>query len=200
MSANVERFDQVTSFPQRVYLDTNYLLHLKSYPSDPARHILKSSKDFYNKLVQHDVKLITSILTIEEAFHIILYRIGIAEDMSQFTDRNGKPFESISQFRKQKPKEFKKSYKKHFSKVYSFLQFLYSLGVEISYAKAYITPGMNSISKRITQYAYGLLKRYELEAMDAFHVAVSKCMGIDHIVTNDTGFKVIDNITLYIYK
>ncbi|MGB2696238.1 MAG: PIN domain-containing protein [Candidatus Zixiibacteriota bacterium] len=200
MPAVVQPFDGVTSFPQRAYLDTSYLLHLRSFPAEPDRAIYKSSKTFFDNMVRNDVDMCTSILAIQECFYIIIYKTGISEDMRHFKTADGKPFQNIPDFKKQIPKEFKKSFRKHFPKTFLFLQFLHNLGVKILYPKEYITPGMSSKSKRITHYAYGLLNRYELEPMDAFHISVAKCMGMDYIVSNDRGFKQVDNITLFIYK
>lgn len=200
MGATIQPFSKATSFPQKVYLDTSYILHLKSYPKNQNHPMYRACKTFYDKMLKNSVQMTTSILTIQEAFYIILYKDGIMLDMQQFKDSNGIPYKKVGLFKKNKPQEFKTSFRSHFPKLFKFLEFVHNLDVEISYPREYITLGMTSISKRITDYAHGLLKRYELDPMDAFHIAIAKCMGIDHIVSNDTGFKVIDNITLYIYK
>lgn len=200
MGATIQRFNRVSSFPQKVYVDTSYLLYLKSYPSNQSIPIFKSCKTFHDSLLKNRVEMVTSVLAVQEAFYVILYKDGIFLDMKQFKDKNGNPYQKIGAFRRQKPQEFKKSYRKHCPKLFKFVEFLYNLGVKILYPRQYITPGMTDISKRITDYAYGLLNRYELDPMDAFHVAVAKCMGIDYIVSNDSGFKQVDNITLFIYK
>jgi len=206
MPAQVQRFDKVISFPPRAYIDTNYLLYLKLYPTEPARPLYKSCWSFYEKMRANNVAMYTSILSLEEAIYIILYKDGVRRDMKKFRDQNRNPFSQHSAFMQQLPKAFTKSYKKHFSNVLHFVQFFYSLGIRLAFPKSYIVPTMAEEptiaekSKRVTNYAVGLLKKYELDPMDAFHIAIAKCLGIDYIVSTDKGLKVINEIKLFCYN
>ncbi len=200
MPAQVQRFDQVISFPPRAYIDTNYLLYLKLYPTEPARPLYKSCWSFYEKMRSNNVAMYTSILSLQEAIYIILYKDGICRDMKNFRDKNGNPFSQHSTFRKQIPHEFIKLYKNYFPRVINFMQFFYNLNIKLAFPKSYIVPGMVDRSNRVASYAIGLLKKYELDPMDAFHVAIAKCLGIDHIVSTDKGLKVINEINLFCYN
>ncbi|MCK4428467.1 MAG: type II toxin-antitoxin system VapC family toxin [candidate division Zixibacteria bacterium] len=200
MPAQVQRFDKVISFPPKAYIDTNYLLYLKLYPTEPARPLYKSCKSFYEKMRANNVVMYTSILSLQEAIYIILYKSGVCQDMKTFQGRNGNPFSKPSDFRKQLPREFIKSYKKHFPGVIDFMQFFYNLHIRLAFPKSYIISTIADKSKRVTNYALGLLKKYELDPMDAFHVAIAKCLGIDHIVSTDKGLKVINEIKLFCYN
>jgi predicted nucleic acid-binding protein len=201
MPAQVELFDKVLSFPPKTYIDTNYLLHLKSYLMYPTDSRFQSCKNFYDKMVANNVGMYTSILSLQEAIHVILYKSGVYQDMKNFQDRSGNPFSKLSDFRKQLPREFIESYKKHFPNVVDFMQFFYNLNIKLAFPKSHVIPPMADKSTRVAGYAVGLLKRYyELDPMDAFHVAIAKCLGIDHIVSTDKGLKVIDEINLFCYN
>jgi predicted nucleic acid-binding protein len=201
MPAQVERFDNVTSFPPKTYIDTSYLLYLKSYLIYPTDSSFQSCKNFYDKMVANNVDMYTSILSLQEAIYVILYKGGVYQDMKNFQDRSGNPFSKPSDFRKQLPQEFIKSYKKHYPNVINFLQFFYNLDIKLAFPKSYLIPGLVDRSKRVVNYAVGLLKKYyELDPMDAFHVAIAKCLGIDDIVSTDKGLKVINEITLFCYN
>lgn len=206
MPAQVHQFDHVTSFPPKTYIDTSYLLYLKSYLIDPRHPMYQSCKNFYDKMVANNVDMYTSILSLQEAIYIILYKDGICRDMKNFRDKNGNPFSQHSTFRKQIPHEFIKSYKNYLPRGVNFMQFFYNLNIKLAFPKSYLVGviaenrAIADGSKRVKDYAIGLLKKYELDPMDAFHVAIAKCLGIDHIVSTDKGLKVIDEIKLFCYN
>jgi predicted nucleic acid-binding protein len=206
MPAQVHQFDRVTSFPPKAYIDTNYLIYLKLYPTEPARPLYKSCKSFYERMRANNVAMYTSVLSLEEAIYIILYKDGVCRDMKKFRDQDGNPFSQHSAFRQQFPQAFTNSYKKYLSNVLHFVQFFYNLGIRLAFPKSHIIPTMagkftvEDKSESVTEYALWLLKKYELDSMDAFHVAIAKCLGIDHIVSTDKGLKVINEIKLYCYN
>lgn len=206
MPAHVEWFDKVISFPPRAYIDTSYLLYLKSYLTHRTDIRYQSCKNFYDKMIAHNVSMYTSVLSLEEAIYIILYKRGVCKDMKNFQDRNGNPFSKVSDFRKERRREFIQSYKKHLAGVIDFMQFFYNLGIRLAFPKSYIIPTssgkftVKDKSGSVANYAFGLIKKYELDPMDAFHVAIAKCLGIDHIVSTDKGLKVINEIKLFCYN
>jgi hypothetical protein len=151
-------------------------------------------------MAANNVVMYTSILSLQESIYIILYKRGIYEDMKSFQDRSGNPLSKPSDFKKNHPQEFIKSYKKRFSSVIDFMQFFYNLDIKLAFPRSYIVPGIVDRSKRVASYAFALLNKYELDPMDAFHVAIAKCLGIDHIVSTDKGLKVINEIKLFCYN
>jgi predicted nucleic acid-binding protein len=198
--AQVVNFRKVSRFPAIVYLDTNYLLYLQSFVVRPKDPRYRACKQFYDRMVGNGVSMLTSILAIEEAIYIILYRDRLPKELPTVKRKDGKPYSTLDELRTAEPSKFKSLLQKNFPFVDNFVRFVRTLGVKIDYPPEYTSAGL-SMSEDITAYAISIMKKYQgVQPMDAFHIAISEFLGIDHIVTHDKGFREVDGITVLTYR
>ncbi len=181
--------------PQRCYLDTNYVLLLLSFSHSPGHPKSIKCKQFYDKCVQNNSTLITSLLTYEECIFKLFYKDKLIPKCIEYWQARGNPMNKFYL------KKFIKRYKSQYDRIYSdylhipvgFHRHLGALGIKMKTPR-FISPGID-ISTRLAKYALAIIKKFNtLEPMDCMHIATARCLNIDTIITSDKSFKLVSHI------
>jgi predicted nucleic acid-binding protein len=197
MPANVELFRNVTKPASIVYCDTNFLLDLIAYITKPTEPRLLMSRNFFDLLYKNKVACVTSIMGIQELLYIIMFEWGIKVDMKQIADASGNTYTDIRKFKREKPSDYSILYKKYLPKVDKTLMFMRACGIKVVYPFRKMPTSSTLMSHVICNYARLMIKKYEIDVSDAFHIALAKYGKITHIVTSDRGYKQVDGVSLY---
>lgn len=181
--------------PQRCYLDTNYVLSLLSFSHSPRHPKSLKCKQFYDKCVQSNSTLITSLLTYQECIFILFYKDKLIPKCTDYFEAMGHPRNEFYL------KKFIRMYKSQYDRIYSdylhipvgFHRYLGALGIKMKTPR-FISPGID-ISARLAKYALAIIKKYNtLEPMDCMHIATARCLNLDTIITSDKSFKLVPHI------
>lgn len=200
MGAQVVRFHNVSHLPASVYFDTNYLLHLQSFITVPKDPRYRACKQFYDRMLNDGVSMRTSILAIEEAIYIILYKDRLQKELTKLTQKEGKTYSRLTDLKRAEPDRFEELVRDNFRFVQGFVDFVMNSDIRVDYPAEYVS-SERSVSHEITLYARAMIAKYpRIEPMDAFHIAICKFLGIHHIVTGDKGFREVDGITVFTYR
>ncbi len=178
------------AFPDRVYIDTSYLINLVSYARNPKDKDFKKCKALYDHLLKSNIGMIASPLTLEEAIFYLFFKRQLLTQARTFG------FSSTKRFRKSRKKDFSSCYRAHSGIPKKILTESRTLGIEYAFPR-YSLLGINA-SKRVNQYAAKMLRKYtELDSKDAFHVAIARCLRIEYIISCDNDFSSLQEIRHY---
>lgn len=152
------------------FIDANIFLH-------HAFDINAISVEFLKKLESFNLKAYTSVLVIEEVIFKLLLQTA-----SNFLDRV--TLQAVKVFLKDT-----KNREKVFKPIEEYMEYIHTL-------KDF---GLTILDLTDKDMAVALKKArtYGLITADAAHIAVMERKGITHMVSSDSDFKVVNNITLW---
>lgn len=191
MKSRVQHFDSVAVIAKEVYIDTSFifdLLRYADYPDDPR---LKSSRKFYDRMTASKVHMWTTIWAVQEVVWVIL-RGRILRVRSLLCLRTS----TYKEFKEKYPTQYHEAFVSARPFVRRCFQAIRGFGFDIKFPMPFIYRRVSK-GERILQYAQKVIDKYDLESSDAFHIAVARCEGTNHIVANDKGFYPVKTIKVY---
>ena len=194
MSAHVEQFDNVNNLVDEVYIEPSFIFDLMGVCSNPRNPRFISSFNFYNKLSASKTHMWTTILCLQEILwktlrskiYTEMGRLGVNTDVTYATLKRNNPQQYVQAFNRCRPV------------IANTFRTFFAFGIDVRVPSDF-TVLVNKKGGRIAQYAQAVLMKYDLEAADAFHIAIARCEGTKVIVSNDKGFQQVDTIAVYSY-
>lgn len=181
-------------FPDRVYIDTSFLVRLISYTTDPKDKNNKKCKKLFDHFNNRGIAMIASFLTLEEAIHTFLFKGKKSGLNYEAKKRN---YSHAKDFRLKDPKIYSKVYSNYKNTALLTLRYSIALGIKFNFP-VYKNPHLTNATMRVNNFAAGLLRRYDcLDTMDAFHAATAKVMNIKMLISCDRDFDTVSEIDNY---
>jgi len=191
MKSTLQRFDSVAVIAKDVYIDTSFILDLLQYSHRPREPRLKSSKEFYERMTVRKVHMWTDVWAVQELLWVI-----VRNQILNVRDQLGLQGLTYGQFKHKHSAEYHWAFTRARRFERKCFQVIRSFGFDIKIPTPFIRRGLSK-AERILQYTHRIINRYDLEYSDAFHVAVARCEGTKHIVTNDQDFYPVKTIEVY---
>ena len=161
--------------PGIVYLDTSFVWEVYDPYADPVKQA--ECKAFLDRLTQSEVMMVINSWVIQELRHVIL--IGVYRH-----EARGRRMSWQQLFHQDK--NFMSTVIQSIQQVEAILD-----------AQPLIMRLPIHLDVTTDAVALGVMAAYNLDAADAYHVAIAQVEGIHSFVTLDQGFGVVDTINLY---
>lgn len=191
MKSRVQQFDSVAVIAKEVYIDTSFIFDLLRYADCPDGPRLKSSRKFYDRMRASKVHMWTTIWAVQEVVWVIL-RGRILRVRNLLCLRTS----TYKEFKEKYPTQYHEAFVYARPFVRRCFQAIRGFGFDIKFPTPFIYRRVSK-GERILQYAQKVIDKYDLESSDAFHIAVARCEGTKHIVTNDQDFHPVKTIEVY---
>ncbi len=193
MGAVVEEFAQVIAPAPSVYVDANVILaaYSSTLPNPRPKDI--ASAGFIELLAQAGSEAWTSLLAVQEACWVPL-----REELTQSSKQAGCGTD-WKRLRRRDPTAFSAAYQAARARADPVMQFIRDLPLAVRWPRH---PGTatHRACRAICYLARKLLSAYELEAADAFHIAMAMVDGTRHVASLDGAFQDVDQITVYAHR
>lgn len=175
------------TFPDRVYLDTSYILRLLQYAKSPNDLRSQRCKLLHDHFLRQGTTLETSLFTFEEMCFVIMFKKDLLEKAKQAGHPN------IKVFKTRQPD----TYQQHYAQVYSaprlLVNQLSALSIIITHPRR-INPSLNP-TRRIVDYAIKIFAKYwQLDSKDVLHIAVARNLRIKTLISCDDDFASVTEI------
>ena len=161
--------------PEIVYLDTSFVWEIHNPRADPIRRA--ECQTFMNRLTQARVMMVINSWVIQELRHTILVSVYRPEARSKRTGW-------LELFRRDKS---------FMPTVIQSIQEVEAL-VDVQPLVMRLPIHLDTMTDAV---ALELMTVYDLDAADAYHVAIAHADGINSFVTLDQGFGVVDTLNIY---
>jgi predicted nucleic acid-binding protein len=161
--------------PDIVYLDTSFVWEVHNPHADPIRQA--ECQAFMNRLTQAGVMMVINSWVIQELRHVILVVVYRQEARIRRTGW-------LELFRQDK------------SLMPTVIQSIQQIEALLN-ARPLIMRLPIHLDVTTDAVALDLMTAYNLDAADAYHVAIARADGLNAFVTLDQGFGVVDTLNLY---
>ena len=192
MPAHVEQFDSVHNPVDEVYVEPSFIFDLIGVCSNPSDPRLSSSFNFYNKLSASKTRMWTTMLCLQEILWKT-FRSKIYTEMQRLGVNTKVPY---GRLKRNNPQQYTQAFNQCRPIIANTFRTFFAFDIDIRVPSEFAILA-NKKGKRIAQYARAILMKYNLEAADAFHIAMARCEGTRFIVSNDIGFQQVDTIAVY---
>jgi len=156
--------------PDIVYLDTSFVREVYNPQADPIRQA--ACRAFFARLTQAEVIMVINSWVIQELRHVILMGVYRAE-------ARGRRMSAGQLFRQDK--SFMPTVIQSIQQVESVID-----------ADPQIVRLPTHLDLTTDAVALDLMETYNLDAADAYHIAIARTDGINSFVTLDQGFGVVE--------
>lgn len=212
MPANIVLFKDypsLSSKPARLYCDSNFLIRLLFYHDNAADQSKLTTKEiesyqFYSRIRQNGVDLVTSVYGFSELMHYYFFNYGsdgMYPVVKRFLGQRGIALQGSSIHEKYKyfiknyHSDFLAAFKKISHRIAKAEAFLNQIGVRILYPLP--SPQLTNISKNIVEYAAILLDAFpKLESNDAMHLSIADYLNVPYLISLDEAYKDVDGFTI----
>lgn len=193
--ARLRYTDRPSSPPAAIYCDANFVYDLFQ-ASSPIR--LKSYRnaaraaDGYQFFVwarSKGSRFLLSLLCIEELYRSILFS-EINEECRKRKVRDWKVLRGSD------PAAFAKLMLRARGVASGLRRFLAGSGMEFITVGRAVVHDESYPAKRISRYAHAIIQLHELDAMDAFHIALARFCRVAWAATSDSDWKAVPTINL----
>ncbi len=185
--------DRPVTPPPIIYCDASYLLDL--YQAN-SRVRLSSYKfagratdghGFYLWGRLHAVRFVVSMLALEEVYNAVLF----SEIRLEASRRS---LSGWKQLRATDAAAFAALLSRGRTSVQSFHRFFGGLGAELITVGRAVLSSDSFPASRISKYARVLLDKFELDGMDAYHIALARFCGVPCAATTDSDWERVPTI------
>jgi hypothetical protein len=196
--------------PRRVYLDSNFALHLLYYDINKANPTVLDQTDidcfnFHQQLLSDGVELVGSVYTFSEVLQVytFTYDGGMYDLTDQFLNTHGHAA-ILSKPKHNRFKYFLKHYPTDCENGWKTISYRVAATEDLfdQYKMKLIhplpSPQLTNVSRDVISFA-SILKDFfvGLEANDALHLSIATYLNSDAVVSLDAGMLAVDNFTIY---